>query len=333
VKLNARIIVLCAAVVLLTSAAFAQNPRPLARAAEEYEELLFTRSYRNLEAAATEAHLPSSLTGDGQPRLAAIYGGTVGCGCGDSQSDDRWNLRGERLREWRKNYPNSVTAKVAVASWPVELGWRARGGGYANTVKPEAWKEFYKYLDEARDALNGLDEDAKNDPGWFVSMLRIANARQWPPEQYEALYEKAQRKHPDYLPIYFVAANHYSPKWSGSIEELQRFIDRATEATRPKLGETLYARLVWSEWRSFGSTPTDWPRMKAGFERMVKDYPDPWNINNYAQFACRNQDWATVVALSERIGSRPVIRAWFDDVRYFEGCVNTAKARATPSQR
>jgi hypothetical protein len=210
------------------SVALAQSPRPMQRAAEEYEELLFTRSYRNLEAASIEAHSPSSVIGDGQPRLAAIYGGTVGCACGDSQSDVRWNLRGERLLEWRKNYPNSVSAKVAVASYPVELGWRARGSGYASTVKPEAWKEFYKYLDEARDALNGLDEDAKNDPGWFVAMLTIANARQWPSDQYEALYEKAQRKHPDYLPIYFVAANHYSPKWSGSIEELQRFIDRVS---------------------------------------------------------------------------------------------------------
>lgn len=286
------------------------------------------RSYRNLEAASVEAHSPSSVIGDGQPRLAAIYMGTAGCVCGDSRTEGRWNLRGERLREWTKNYPNSVTARVALAWYPVKLGWTVRGTGYANTVSPEAWKQFYKYLDEARGALNGLDADAKNDPGWFEAMLEIANAQGWPREQYEALYEQARRKHPDYLPIYFAAANHHSPKWGGSIEDLQTFIDRATEATRPRLGETLYARLVWSEWRTLGDTPIDWQRMKAGFERIVRDYPDPWNINNYAQFACSNQDWATVSALSERIGPRPVMRAWHDDASYYEGCVKTAKAGA-----
>lgn len=325
---DVKIIALCTAVILPGAVAVAQSPRPLERAAGEYEELLFQRSYRNLESASLEAHSASSVIGDGQPRLAAIYMGTAGCVCGDSRTEGRWNLRGERLREWLKSYPNSVTPKVALAWLPLKLGWTVRGTGYANTVSPEAWKQFNKYLAEARDALNGLDADAKNDPGWFEAMLEVANAQGWPRDRFEALYQQAQRRHPDYLPIYFVAAGYYSPRWNGSVEDLQRFIDRATEATRPKLGETLYARLVWSESRSFGDTPIDWQRTKAGFERMVKDYPDPWNINNYAQFACKNRDWAAVSTLSERIGSRPVMRAWHNDARYYEGCVKTAKARA-----
>jgi hypothetical protein len=73
--------------------------------------------------------------------------------------------------------------------------------------------------------------------------------------------------------------------------------------------------------------------MKAGFERIVKDYPDPWNINNYAQFACRNEDWAAVSALSERIGSKPVMRAWFDNASYYEGCIRTAKAEAARADK
>jgi len=328
---------LLATAILPVSIALAQSPRPMQRAADEYEELLMTRSYRALEQASLEAHSSRSVIGDGQPRLAAIYAGTAGCVCGDQQGN--WNLRGERLREWGKTYPKSVTAKVALATYPLEYGWSVRGTGYANTVSPDAWKQFYKYLDDARDALSSLEPDAKNDPGWFNAMLGLATAQQWPRDQFEALYERAQRQHPDYLPIYFSAATYYSPRWGGSIADLQRFIERATEATRPKLGETLYSRLMWSESRSFEKTPIDWQRMKAGFERIVKDYPDPWNINNYARFACGNVDWATVLALAERIGDKPVAMAWNGDIRQYYSCTQTArnvKSQATegvPRQR
>jgi hypothetical protein len=335
--MNLKFAALLATAILPVSVALAQSPRPMQRAADEYEELLMTRSYRALEQASLEAHSSQSVIGDGQPRLAAIYAGTAGCVCGDQQTN--WNLRGERLREWSKNYPKSITAKVALATYPMQYGWSVRGGGYASTVSPEAWKQFYKYLDDARDALNSLEPDAKNDPGWFDGMLGLATAQQWPRDQFEALYERAQRQHPGYLPIYFTAAGYYSPRWGGSIADLQRFIDRATEATRPKLGETLYARLIWSESRSFEKTPIDWQRMKAGFERIVKDYPDPWNINNYARFACRNVDWLTVLALAERIGDKPVAMAWNGDIRQYYSCTQTArnmKAQTTegvPRQR
>ena len=323
--MDLRIAALFASLILPVNVALAQSPRPMQRAADEYEALLMGRGYSDLEKASLEAHSSLSVIRDGQPRLAAIYTGTAGCVCGGQQTEQRWNLRGERLREWGKNYPKSATAKVALATYPLRYAWFVRGGGYANTVSPDAWKQFYRYLDDALDALSGLEPGAKNDPGWFDAMLELATSQQWPRHQFEALYERAQRQHPDYLPIYFTAAGYYAPRWHGSIADLQRFIDRATEATRPKLGETLYARLMWSESRSFEKTGVDWQRMKAGFERIMKDYPDPWNLNNYARFACSNVDWATVLALAERIGDTPVAMAWNGDARQYYSCTETAR--------
>jgi hypothetical protein len=42
---------------------------------------------------------------------------------------------------------------------------------------------------------------------------------------------------------------------------------------------------------------------------MIDDFPDPWNINNYARFACMARDWATVEQLAGRIGDKPVAMA------------------------
>ena len=313
-------------------AALAQftNPRPMQRASDEYQALLLQRAYDKLEKAAAEAHSSTSVIDDGQPRLAAIYSGTTGCNCGNQLTEELWKLRGERLKEWRERYPKSVTARVALATYPMQYGWFLRGGGYSNTVSQEAWGRFGSLVEEARNELDHLDAEAKKDPGWFEAMLSVALAQQWPRDRFEALYAQAAREHPDYLPIYFTGANYHAPEWGGSIQDLLKFIEDAAEATRARMGETLYARLNWLETAAFDAGRADWKRMRAGFERMMKDFPDPWNVNNYARFACMSKDWPTVERLAERIGDQPVAMAWYGDRKYYDTCRQIAKAAPKP---
>ncbi|HKW36246.1 MAG TPA: hypothetical protein VJO54_00385 [Burkholderiales bacterium] len=299
------------------------------RSIDEYQALLLQRAYDDLERAAVEARTNASLISDGQPRLAAIYGGTAGCVCGNQLTEELWKLRGERLREWRDRHPESVTARVALATYPLRYGWLLRGGGYSSTVSQDASKQFASLVENARNALTGLDASTKEDAGWFEAMLDVAVAQGWPRDRFDALYEEAVRRHPGYLPLYFSAASYYSPKWYGSVKDLQQFIDRAVDATRSKMGETLYARLVWAESGAFHAAQVDWPRMKAGFERLIRDFPDPWNINHYARFACSAGDWETMAKLAKRIGDKPVAAAWSGGEHLYQICrKNAGAARA-----
>jgi hypothetical protein len=50
--------------------------------------------------------------------------------------------------------------------------------------------------------------------------------------------------------------------------------------------------------------------MKAGFEDLIRRYPDPWNINKYAGFAYRAGDKDKGVELSVRVAEEPVVEAW-----------------------
>jgi hypothetical protein len=316
--------------IFASGAALAQftNPRPMLRASDEYQALLLQQAYDKLEKAAVEAHSSTSVIDDGQPRLAAIYSGTIGCVCGNQLTEELWKLREERLKEWRDRYPKSVTARVALATYPMQYGWFLRGGGYANTVSPEAWSRFGSLVEAARKALDDLDAETKKDPGWFDAMLNVALAQQWSRDRFEALYAQAVRQNPDYLPIYFTGASYHAPKWGGSIEDLLKFIEGATEATRARMGETLYARLNWSDSAAFDAGRADWRRMRAGFERIVKDFPDPWNVNNYARYACLSNDWPTVERLAEQIDDKPVAMAWYGDRKYYDRCRQIAKAAA-----
>jgi hypothetical protein len=313
--------VLAAISVCWSGAATAQfdSPRPLQRVSDEYLALLMKGSYDELERAANEAHKNTSMTSDGQPRLSALYDCV---GCADRLTDELWKLRRKRLQEWRAHYPASVSAKIALASFSIQYAWFARGFGYANTVSQESWALFKDRIETARKELEGLDEATKRDPGWYAAMLDVALAQGWPSERFDALYEEAVQKHPTFLPIHFTAASYYSPKWHGSMEKLRSVVEHAVEITRPQLGETLYARLNWSASTNemFENGQADWPRMKAGFERMIKDFPDPWNVNNYAKFACLAGDPRTVNRLAATIGDKPIAAAWFGDVRMYEVC-------------
>ncbi|HZE58980.1 MAG TPA: hypothetical protein VE085_00295 [Burkholderiales bacterium] len=316
--------------VLGPSLALAQftDPQPLQRARDEYMAMLFSRSYDRLDEAARQAREKSLTTSDGQPLLGAIYTGAAGCACGNQLTRELWRLRKERLLEWRKRNPSSVTPQLALAMYPLAYGWFERGGGYGNTVNGEAMQAFAAGAEESRLALLALDAEAKADPGWFSAMLDVALAQGWSHQDFDALYQQAIAKYPEYIPFHFAGANYHSPRWYGSEEEIQRFVDQATTLTHERLGETLYARMNWlmASDEMFRTRQVEWKRMKAGFERMTKDYPDAWNVNNFAHFACMAGDMATVRSLLVTIGDKPIAKAWWNGLDYYAACRRYAES-------
>jgi hypothetical protein len=121
------------------------SPRPFQRVSDEYLALLMKGAYDDLERASDKVRKGAATISDGQPTLAALYGGVSGCvmtGCANRLTDELWKMRGQKLEEWRKRYPDSVTAKVALASFPLQYGWFARGGGYMSTVSNEGYALF-----------------------------------------------------------------------------------------------------------------------------------------------------------------------------------------------
>jgi hypothetical protein len=44
---------------------------------------------------------------------------------------------------------------------------------------------------------------------------------------------------------------------------------------------------------SMQETSANWDRMKTGFRDMLKQYPNQWNVNSFAYYACQAQDKPT----------------------------------------
>lgn len=304
--------------------------RPFEKAADKFYQMLVEKKFDELERIANESQQQNKSISDGQPQLAALFGGVAGCltnGCQNWLSETQWQDRYRLILAWKEKYPKSIPAEVAHASFFIEHGWAIRGQGYADSVKEDAWLPFRESMERARKILELSSPAAKNSPGWHSAMLSVGLAQGWPVEQFDKVYRAGIEKHPLYLPLYFNASAYFAPRWHGSPTELRQFVEGAVHATRAQLGETLYARLNWSLWtrEMFANSQTDWGRMKNGFERIIADFPDTWNINNYAKFACLAGDMTTLLKLAKKIGDQPLESAWWGSKQYYDRCVAMAR--------
>ena len=307
--------------------ALGESNIPFDAARDRYWNMLVSEKYKQLEHESKSAREDLAPLADGQPRLAAFYAGVSGCltsGCRNTLSSADWKLRFEKLKKWVASDPNSNTAKIALATYDLEYGWAARGQGPVDTVTPLAMAIFREYVDRARVRLIGLENIGKSDPGWYTSLLRVARSQGWPRKDFIALYGEALNKFPGYIPIYYEMATYLAPRWYGSIPELRSYIDEVTKNTYSTMGGTLYTRLNWlmSTDNMFQNGQASWGRMRMGFERIIKDYPDPWNINNYAMFACLAGDSETFAKLNKTINGDPIIAAFWGSRQNYDICVS-----------
>jgi hypothetical protein len=307
----------------------AEYKRPFEATAAKYYQLLLAEQFSELDTAITQARRDHAVVSDGQSLAAAIYGGVRGCssyGCRERFSERAWQQRGDLLRKWKSSNPGSIAAEISAAGYHVEYAWDIRGADWAANVSADAWSRFEEQMNLAERELREVSSNARNDPEWSVAMLEVGIAKHWPLMQYEALFSDAIRMHRDEMMVYLAGCPYYAPRWYGSAEQLRQCVERAVSTTQARLGDTMYARINWALHTDdmFHSGQASWPQVRAGFERIVADYPDPWNINKYGYFACLAEDAPTVVELAKRIGSEPILLAWYGSEDLYRRCVGVA---------
>ncbi|GAB2196145.1 hypothetical protein [Sessilibacter sp. MAH4] len=300
--------------------------RPLDDEALVFQNLLFDSEFQKLSDLADQyRNDPSLVSMEGMPMLVALYAGISACipkNC--KVSDSEWTYKYNQLRAWQAQLPNSITPKIAIAGYYVSHAWLARGRGYANTVTPEGWQIFQEYMVKADDQLKKISGQGKLDPKWYDLMLDVGLAQKWPIYQYDTIYNEGVIKFPYYFPLYFNKATYLAPRWYGSPKLVNQYVEKTvSNQSDEEFANTLYARINWSAQSNdmFTDGQTDWQKMKVGFDQVVKDFPHPWNVNNYAKFACKAQDYPTAYKVSQSIKDSILISAWGSGGKgYFEWC-------------
>ncbi len=301
--------------------------------AEELEEreaiqkqtafLLRSRNFRELERLAQEYRVDRSRTPSGVWKLTCFYAGIPGWFADiDIKDENYWNSRKSTTEGWIKEYPNSPTPYISHAIVTKQYAWKFRGGGYAHTVPEEAWQPFREHLNKAKAVLEKHKEIASTDPHWYDIMADIANGLSANKSEFQKLINEGLKKEPLYYQLYFTAINYFAPKWHGNAEDIEEFANSAVARTKEQEGLGMYARVYWaaSQYqygeRLFTDSNVVWGKMKKGIDDVLKQYPDQWNINNFALFACLAKDREKARELFNLVKEPPIVRVWKSESNY-----------------
>jgi hypothetical protein len=223
--------------------------------------------------------------------------------------EDQDSVMTAKLAEWREQFPRSALEPIVAAMQVHATAWRARGRGFSSTVTDEGWKLFAERNQRAWRILMDNKKDSSALPTWYEQAIGIGNDANIPDQALRKLFDEGVRRYPGYHPLYFAYARHLSPRWGGNYADADAFIrEQVTAKTNPE-GEILYARLYWVIDQYDGASPSffddslvSWPRMRGGFERMMREYPkSKWNQASFAVFACRARDATTYGVLRPKV--------------------------------
>ena len=276
-----------------------------------------------IEGFAEEARTRKLRTSSGLWIIGLLYGGIDQVADYKSvRSDPEWDRLESVGRRWLRAYPKSPTAKIAYAAILQNRAWFYRGGGYASAVSDAQFAAFHRQIDKAREYQLSTREVAKVDPDWYLELLATCRLeRHSDRAKFERTFREAVRVFPDFYPLYFEAMTYYLPKWRGSIGELEHFARGVMQGRDRRTGHMLYARIYWyaseSQFKDaiFVTSAAHWDAMREGFETIVHDFPDAWNIKNHARFACLVGDQGTTRDAFDRI-QEPVKEAWESTEQY-----------------
>ena len=219
----------------------------------------------------------------------------------------------KQVKAWEEKYTNSIAAPIVEGRILTDHAWFFRGTGYANSITAEGSAKFTEYLAKAAETLEKSKPRSSVCPTWHFVMLEVGIGQGWDIAKFDQIFEEGVKLAPDYYDLYFQRACSLLSRWYGSKGEWQAFAEAQAEAH----GAEIYARVVWAvegyydSKKPFADGEISWPKMKVGFEKILKDYPDSnWNLNNYCRFACLAGDRATAKELFDRIGENRHSRCW-----------------------
>jgi hypothetical protein len=279
-------------------------------------QLLFDQEkFDELEKMANEFRIARAQVIDGGWKLARFYNSfdLSETNKNDVQCEENIN----KLEKWMSKYPHSMTAKIATSNAWLTYAWKARGGGYANTVTEQGWNLMRERVRKAYQLLRDKPIKPSRDcPGRYYILIKIARAQGWSKEKYDALFHEAVSFDPGFHAYYMEKAFYITPRWGGYDGEWQQFAEEAVKLTPKSEGMGIYTRILRSMWvmkefKDFNDPSVSWSKMKQGFLDMEKANPNSlYNLNSFCLFACIAGDKETAKALFKKIGKIPYTEAW-----------------------
>lgn len=292
---------------------------------DNVKTLFFSGRYAELNRIGSDLLKTNQRTSSGLWVLTSFHLGIGDIPNSNISSEHYWNDLERRVQTWIKQDPSKPAGYLAYAQILKSHAWMYRGNGYASSVRPEDWEPFYQYINKAKDVLVKNKKIASRDPHWYVLMIDIETAQSQSAEEFNHTIAEAEDRYPYYYQIYFSAVNYLTPKWHGSKEAIEDFANHVVQVTNHQDKTGMYARIYWVASQSnygsdlFTKSNVVWKKMSIAMDDVLSQYPDQWNINNFAYFSCLAGDKNKTYQLIHKIMGRPILDAW-KSIDYYNNC-------------
>jgi hypothetical protein len=300
---------------------------------------LFDKSnYSALESLASQYRASGARTPSGVWRLTVFYAafqGVAGAIAPDDQTG--WQRLSTKLADWQGRFPAQPTAVVAQAIALKSYAWALRPRTVVFSASTGADAKFMAALNNARNFLDAEKAVASADPHYYVLRTDVGTAVGEAPDQIMGIVAEGRTKFPGYFALdfsgldYFAAGDGTKAPGPAEAARVAAFVETAMADAGSDAGER-YARLYWHAYSSFYGNDlfkrslVDWQRLRNGMQAIAAHYPDAWNANMFAYFACLAGDRPTTRKLMDQLPERPLLTAVWQARPVFAGCRKWASA-------
>ncbi len=229
----------------------------------------------------------------------------------EGANEREWLDQQGKLTRWSQVRPESLAAKIALANWYLNYGWKARGTAYANQVSDEGWKLMRERLHQSAQILKSVPEGMVDDPEYYRTWIYLETE---PGESNadcgKTAVIKGSNLAKEYYPLYSDRAYFLLPKWFGNPGDWERFLLNTANSFSGEKGDILYARIARAEAHHYGEnffkeSQADYARIKRGYlagavYHNANDRPS--DLSNLAYLATIQGDNATAVKLLLDLG-------------------------------
>jgi hypothetical protein len=146
---------------------------------------------------------------------------------GAAEQDDAW------LRRWMREDPTNATPVVVYAESLNRIAFGIRTTSRAQDVSREQWDAFFHVLRQAPEVCAKASELDPADAAPWITMLNTGLGLQWTNDEYRALWPEISSRSPHSFTATHRAWNYWRPRWFGSLELLDEFLDREIAAAPP----------------------------------------------------------------------------------------------------
>lgn len=255
-------------------------------------------------------------------KLAVFYDAVNAPVSGDLSGDAGYQAHIERLKRWAEAYPESATAKIALADTYIAYADLARGTGYANTVTEEGWRLHGERTAMAASILADAAKMKEKDPYWYYVMGQVARGQGWDKQLESALLDAGMAFEPGFYHLYRLHTIFLLPKWYGEPGEAEAFADAISNHVGGKQGKFVYFEIASILTCQCDSDESDienlsWPKIKEGYAAMQEMYGvSRMKTNRYAHMAYLAGDKAVAAEIFARIGKDWEPSVWHTPAKY-----------------